>query len=509
MEQNQINALLSRRERAVGRTATWMDLLKNAYKLAIPNRNPWEMTSEGTNMNWDVYDSTLVMATKKFVHNTINALMPPGKNFVKLVAGREIPDEEKEEKNKQLQKITETFFHYLDQSNFDLVISEAFMDMAISTGVMQINEGDDDHPLIFSAIPSDQVSFETGPRGEFSAFFRDWHDLRPEHCFELWGDDFVLPERYKDDDQAKLELYEISYYDYKEKTYRYVVIDKHTKEMAYFREENSWEWVAFRMSKLPGEDRGRGPVLDALPSAATINKAVEDELTAAALQAAPVYMAYTNAIVNPYNFKIAPNEIIPVNPMGSDQWPIAPLPSAGNINFTAIVVNDLRSQINEIMMTQPLQPIFNAPDRTATEVAINQNTIRENASAAYQRIQRELFDPIVDRVLYILRKKGLVGDVVVDGKSVSLTYSTPLGQSKEQAELESFMQFYQIMIGFFGPEMSVNLVDSPKLPRWVGEKLNSKLDLIKDETEILMMIQQAQEQAENAAEAAIDGPGQA
>ena len=500
MQQNHINALLKRRERAVGRTATWSDLLKNAYKYAIPNRNPWEMTNEGTNLNWDVYDSTLVMATKKFVHNTINALIPSDRNFVKLVAGREIPDDEKEEKNRELQGITDTFFHYLRQSNFDLVISEAFMDMAISTGVMQINEGDDDNPIIFSAIPSDQVSFETGPRGEFSAFFRDWHELRPEHCLELWGEDFSLPERYKDDDQAKLELYEISYYDYKEKTYKYVVIDKATKELTYYREENSWEWVAFRMSKLPGEDRGRGPVLDALPSAASVNKAIEDELTAAALQAAPVYMAYTSAIVNPYNFKIAPNEIIAVNPTGSDSWPIAPLPNAGNINFTALVVNDLRAQINEIMMTQPLQPIMSAPDRTATEVAITQNTIRENASAAYGRIQRELFDPIVDRVLYILRKKGLIDDVKVNGRTVSLTYSTPLAQSKEQAELESFLQFYQIMTSFFGPEMSVNLVDAPKLPRWVGEKLNSKLDLIKDETDILMMIQQAQEAMQNAPE---------
>ena len=246
MEEAQVKTLLKRRERAVSRTASWMTLLKNAYKYAVPNRNPWEMVNNGQNLNWDVYDSTLVMATKKFVHNTINALIPPDKNFLKLVAGREIPDQEKEEKNRELQDITDTFFHYLRQSNFDLVISEAFIDMAISTGVMQINEGDDDNPLIFSAIPSDQISFETGPRGEFSTFFRDWHQLRPEHCYELWGDDFKLPARYRDMHDCQLQLYEISYYCYKDKTYKYVVIDKGTEDVVYYREENSWEWVAFR-----------------------------------------------------------------------------------------------------------------------------------------------------------------------------------------------------------------------------------------------------------------------
>lgn len=496
MERDSVKRLLKRREAAVAKTNAWSELLRNAYKYAIPNRNPYENSRPGDNTAYDVYDTTLVNATKKFVHNTINALLPPNRNFLKLVAGREIPDEEKEEKNRRLQEITDTFFHYLRQSNFDLVISEAFYDMAISTGVMQINEGDDDNPLIFSAIPSDKISFETGPRGEFSAFFRDWHGLSVEHGFELWGDDFKVPQHCQHKHDVQLELYEISFWDYKDKIYRYIVIDKESDEVCYEREEASWEWVAFRMSKLPGEDRGRGPVLDALPSAATINKAVEDELIAAAMQASPAYMAYTNSIINPYNFKIEPNQIIPVNPTGSDSWPIAPLPHGGDLNFTALVVNDLRAQINEIMMTQPLLPIFDAPDRTATEVTVTQNTIRENASAAYNRIQRELFDPIVKRVLYILRKKGFVGDVVVDGKTVAITYATPLAQSIEQGDLERFMQFYQAISSIFGPEVSMSLVDSPKLPRWIGEKLNSKLDLIKDEREILTMLQQMQEAAQ-------------
>lgn len=492
MDRDNVKRLLKRRERAAAKTHAWQELLRNAYKFAMPNRNPYENTRPGDNLSYDVYDTTLVQATKKFVHNTINALIPPNKNFLKLVAGVEIPDDEKEEKNKELQAITNTFFHYLRQSNFDLVIAEAFYDMAISTGVMQINEGDDDNPLIFSAIPSDKISFETGPRGEFSAFFRDWHGLSLDHCFELWGEDFSVPDWVKQQQDCLLELYEISYWDYKDKIYRYVVVDKQSDHVVFEREDQSWEWVAFRMHKLSGEDRGRGPVLDALPSAATINKAMEDELAAAAMQAQPAYMAYTSSIINPYNFKIEPNAIIPVNPTGSDSWPIAPLPHSGNLNFTALVVNDLRAQINEIMMTQPLLPVFDAPDRTATEVAITQNTIRENASAAYNRIQRELFDPIVKRVMYILRKKGLVGDVIVDGKSVAITYATPLAQSIEQGELERFMQFYAAISGMFGSEVSLALIDSPKMPRWIGEKLNSDLSLIKSQEEILLMIEQMQ-----------------
>ena len=508
MSEEKVQQLLKRHDRAMEKTAQWRDLLDTTYFYALPNRNPFNnTTSRGNMQNEQVYDNTLVLALRKFVNRMIKALLPPEVDWLKLIPGREIPEEDREEKERELQAITETFFFYLRQSNFDLVIHEAFMDMAISTGVIQINEGGEDDPLMFSSVPSDKIGFESDQMGDLSAFFRTWPDVPVDQAQAIWNDNLKIPaEAIENKEDPKLCIKEISYYDFKEKVYRYYVIDAHTRTIMLEEEMTSWPWIGFRWSRYPGEDRGRGPALDAVPTAATINKAIEDELKSAALAANPPYMAYTDSIINPYNFKVEPNAIISVNPGGTETWPIAPLPGGGDISFSALVVNDLRAQINEIMMAQPLNPLQNGPVRTATEVAVTQNELRENAGAAFSRVQRELFDPLVKRVIYILKKKGLMAPVTIDGREVAISYSTPLSVSKDTTDVQTFVEFYQILAGMFTPGIAINLLDAPKLPRWIGSKLNTQLDLIKDSDQVEALIQQALQMAEGAAEQQQPGP---
>ena len=503
-----VTSLLKRRERAMSRKANWRDLLDTTYSYFLPNRNVWNrQTTPGENLNADVYDSSGPLGLRKFVNRMINALTPPDQNWVSFVAGTEIPEESVEEVNLQLQNITDTFFFYLRQSNFDLVIHEAFTDMAISTGVMQANEGSEDEPLIFSAIPSDTVAYDSGPRGDLSAFYRDWGGITADHAFHIWGEEFLIPEQLKNRDKPiEMDLYEISYYDFVDKIYKYLVIEKSSKQVVYFKVEESWEWIGFRWAKLAGEDSGRGPAIDAMPTVATINKAVADELKSAALKANPPYMAFTDTVINPWTFKIAPNEVIPVNPTGTGTWPIAPLPGGGDISFTAIVINDLRAQVADIMMAQPTQPIQNGPVRTATEVISVQNDLRENAGAQFIRVQTELFDPLVRRVLWILQRKGLIPELIIDGKQVSLNYLTPLSLSKNETDLQKFMLWYQAVATVLGPEAAIGVINAPKFPRWSGEKAGAELDLIKDEQEIITLLQQAQEAAKDAIDGEQPGP---
>lgn len=503
--------LLQRRQRAVTNRENWRELLDATYKYALPNRNVWDdQNTTGENYNWDVYENTLGLGLRKFVNRMINALVPPDQNWVNLKAGSFIPKDQVEDKNEILQNVTDTFFFYLRQSNFDLVIHEAFTDMAISTGVIQINEGPAEDPLLFSSIPSNTVAFESGPRGDLSAFFRDWYRIAPEYALFVWGDEFKLPEALKNKSEAfEMNLYEISYFDFKERIYKYFVIEESTKEIVFSKSEESWEWIGFRWSRLPGEDAGRGPAIEAMPTAATLNKAMEYEMKAGALAAAPPLMAYTEHVINPYTFNVAPNEIIAVKPIGTETWPIAPLPVGGDITFTSIIMNDLRAQVNEIMMAQPLQPLQDSPVRTATEVAVIQNQLREDAGAQFSRVQRELFDPLVKRVLWILQKKGLIEPIIIDGKEVTLTYQTPLSISKNQNDVQTFLQFFEIMGGIFTPGVAINLIDAPKIPGWIGEKLNAELSLIKDEQQIIKLIKDAQEIAKDAIEEQQPGAGTA
>ena len=334
-----------------------------------------------------------------------------------------------------------------------------------------------------------------------------------EQLASLWPqDDFTIPEEaFKNQADPKvLNVKECSYFDFDKEKFQYYVIATDFKEIMLHEEQESWPWLGFRWSRRAGEDRGRGPALMASYTAATINKALEDELRGAALKAQPPYMAYHDYVINPWNFKVEPNTIIPVNPIGTETWPIAPLPAGGDITFTAIVINDLRAQVNEMMFTQNLQPLQNDPVRTATEVAIKQSEMRDNQGTSFSRVQRELLVPLVRRILFILQKKGLMRKTLtIDNKEVAISFQTPLSTSKDANDVQNFMEYFQIISAMFTPGIAINLLDAPKIPRWVGEKLNSELSLIKDQTQIKQLIEQAAEAALGAVEEQQPGPADA
>ena len=62
------------------------------------------------------------------------------------------------------------------------------------------------------------------------------------------------------------------------------------------------------------------------------------------------------------------------------------------------------------------------------------------------------------------------------------------------------LEFFQITSAMFTPGAAMNLLDAPRLPRWIGEKLNADLSLIKDQDQIIVLMQQAQQLAEQAIE---------
>lgn len=499
--------LLKRHDKAMSEAEQWRDLLDTVYFYAMPNRNPYDGSSKGTELNARLYDGTLALATRKFVNRMIKALTPPEIDWIKLVPGVEVPEGEKEAQQELLQKATDTFFFYLRRSNFDLTIQEAFYDMTISMGLLQLNEGSDDDLLKFSSIPSDQVGVEVDPQGELSGYFRTWREMPLDQAQYQWDDQLKIPQAILDQQEPKLHVKECSYFDFKEKTYKYYVLESTSKEIMFEQDlGESWPWIGFRWNRRSGESRGRGPAMDAFPTAATINKAVEDELVSAALRANPPYMAFHDFVINPYNFRVEPNTLIPVNPMGTETWPIAPLPNGGDISFTALVVNDLRAQINEIMMAQPLQPLQDGPVRTATEVAVTQNELRENAGASFSRVQRELFDPLVKRVLYILQRNGKIPKFVVDGKEVAISYATPLSVSKDVNDVTRFVEWYQIIAGLFTPGIAINMVEAAQIPKWTAEKLNTNLSLVKSSAEVQKLIDQALEAAQDAVESQQPGP---
>ena len=509
---DKINNLIKRRGKAVAAVQEWRTLLDKVYSYAAPNRNAWKdsgsqgqpPTSKGSNLTSNVYDLTLTIGTRTFVNRIVNAMIPQTEQWLRFVPGSDIDEENKDEAARLLQDLTDRFFRFIDNSNFYLAAPEAFEDMCISTGCLQINEGDDDEPLVFSSVPSNSIAYEVGIDGSFKGYFRDFVGISVDEILSFWPDAEVSDELRRLDgttgcSNKKLHVVEATVYDYKEKMWNTEIFELNSKEHLFDMTEEQPAFAAFRWNRRSGEILGRGPAMDAMPAAASINEAMKDELIAAAFKANPMYMAYADSVVNYDTLTITPGAILSVLPSSAGSWPMAPVPNAGDINFGALVIQELREQINKTMFTNPLGSP-DLPRQTATEATIRLKELSENAAASFSRMKRELQDQLVRRVIFILKKRGEWPDVTVNGKTIAVKYETPLSASKGQKEVEKFSLFNQILAGVIGPEMAAAALKVPKVPFFLAENLEVDLELVSSEKEIVEAMQQAQEAAQQQQE---------
>lgn len=520
MDKDSVGYLLHRRKRALDNKKNWESILQKTYRYSQPNRNMFDLrpmgskidqsNSNGQNINWYVFDDTLSHATDVYVNRKINALTPPGKNWLDFVPGDAIYDEDideslEQEIKKRLQKNTKKFFNtYIHRTNFQLSISECFYDMTVSTGFLLVNPGfEDKQKIVFDALPVDKTYADEGPYGTFDAFYRDWTNLPKEHAEVMWPG-INIPNEINEDnnkpEENEVNLYEIIYKDYKSGKWNHCIIEEKSSKKVFEDVHNSSPIIGFRAKKLSGEVYGRGPALDAMPAAATINQAIFDELMAANFKALPIYMGFGDGVFNPESFKMVPNTVIACSPIVSGQWPIHPLPQAGDIQWANLLVNELREQVNKRMLTSPFGAVDD-PRKTATEIIERQREVAENAAAQFSRLQRELFDPLVERIVDIMRMNGDWDDPKIDGEIIAVEYDTPLVVSQGQKEVLDFLQQDTYIKQLYGEEASQAYYNNHLVTPWMAQKLNINLDLMKNSMEIADMLAKAAEMQQQQIEA--------
>ena len=493
--------LVDRRKDAFTELNQWRSMLENAYWYAVPNYNPFINNGRGGKdapgqiHGADLYDNTLHIAHTTLKNKMLSSMVPQGQQWVKFFPGdnfQDLPEAQLKAAKEATQRFTDQWFKILDRSNFYLAFGETLDDTLISTGVLTINEGTRKNPWRFEAVPVSHVLLEGDAMGGFSAIFRDWMDLKVNQIKQLWPR-ANLPHNYEL--KSKCNIYECSYIDYEaddNQKYKYVIMTD-GQEVLYEESSPSWPWVVYRMSKLTGETRGRGPTLNAVPTQATINEAFGDELMAAAFIGNPMYMAASDSAMNSDNFVAKPGAIIPVQ-MIMGQFPIQQFPGGGNPQFNALVVGDLRQQINQMLYSFPLGPI-NSPDRTATEAQIRTLENLESFAAMVPRLQTEFFDTMIARTLYLMKKvtpetfDGIDPEVLdrlitVDGQILDLRYETPLMTARGQIKTQAILNFYNAVAQLLGPEIATTAFKPAKTIGMIADQQGIELKAIKDDDEL-------------------------
>ena len=519
MEKLTPDIVFKRSEKAYAKKENWRDIYEECYEYALPERNLYsgyyETKTPGINKTKRVFDSTAIFSTQRFANRLQSSLFPPYRNWCRLIVGDnakvELSDQEKQRLQMALDVYTEQMFTIIRQTNFDLSMSELLLDLAVGTGVMLIQPGDDDAPIRFEAVPQYLVALEEGPYGKVDNVYRK-HKIRGSVIQQQWSDAVIPPELQKEIDEdpsMDLDLVEATIYMPDTGNYCYHLLHKKSDKNRgvtelVFRNMKNTPWVVCRFSKIAGEVMGRGPLVTCLSDIKTLNKTKEMILKNASLAIAGVFTARDDGILNPQNISIKPGSVISVASNGGAQGPsLQPLQRSSDFNVGQIIMKDLQDSIKKQLLDDGLPP-DDMSARSATEVVAKQKELAQNLGSAFGRLITEALIPIVTRTLQVMADQDIIVlPMKVDGKTIKVVPQSPLAQAQNMDDLQSVIQFMQIVqgVGQVG-QVAINqdnaidfIADKLGIP---GNILNSKEERLAIVQQLTQTAMQAQQQGNTA-----------
>ena len=494
---------IARYEKAKVKRENFVPLFEECYEYALPQRESFYHETIGQRRDDKIFDETAVVGVQEFASRLQSGLVPNFARWADLTAGSEIPKDQRDEVNNDLDEVTDYVFEVIQNSNFAQEVHESFMDLAVGTGVLVCEEGDAISPVRFSAIPLPHVILDTGPDDKIDHVFRERKNVRFDQLIQLYPKMKPEPELASmmqnsgDRTTTVLEIVCRNYSTPNQEAYYHYAICMTTKSVIFKREMNgvgSNPFICFRWSKCAGEVYGRGPLINALSSIKTTNLTIELILENAQMSISGIYQMEDDGVINPDTINLVPGTIIP-KAMGSAG--LQPIQAAGRFDVAQLVLNDMRLNIKRALYNDMLGD----PNRTpasATEVAERMADLSRRIGSAFGRLQAELVQPVLQRVIYILKKQGRIEVPTVNGREVKVKSISPLAQAQANQDITAVARFLELAQSSFGPEMMQLLINSEETAAYLAKKFGVPDTLIRDETErkqiVAMMQQMAQQQ---------------
>jgi hypothetical protein len=501
--------LMKRVKKAWAQKDQWVGLYDDAYSLAIPNRNTMYDQTPGQDKNITVYDSTLQQSTVKLASTLQSTITPPFTEWATMRPGPFI-SQDREEITRKLQLINKTVFAAISSSNFDTAIGEFWLDVCIGTGALLVLEAKgDDNLFKFIPVPISEIALEDGPDNTVGAVFRKYK--KPVGVLHrMWSDMKMVPELEKmirEDQSKQIVIHELTHREDGESKWTYsVLLEKVTSNSEPVkiveRTYTTNPWIISRWLKVAGETFGRGPVLNALPDAKTLNAAKKMELQNASLAISGVWLARNNGVLNGNSIRIRPGAVIPVQSTGGSMGAdLVPLQVGGDLNYSQLIAEDLRQAIKDAMFDRSI------PDagavRSATEWIVRQQELQEAIGAPFGRMHQELIVPLYNRILDILYKKGVIDKLKIDGNNVKVQITGALAQAQNMKDVETIVNWAQTAITLTGPEVFQATAKVEDIVDKLGALMGIDANLIRTQQER----EQVAQMAMAAAQGGLGGQG--
>jgi hypothetical protein len=138
----------------------------------------------------------------------------------------------------------------------------------------------------------------------------------------------------------------------------------------------------------------------------------------------------------------------------------------------------------------------NKTPASATEIAERMADLSRRIGSAFGRLQAELVQPVLQRVVYILKKQGRIELPTMNGREVKVRSVSPLAQAQANQDISSVARFLELVQGRFGPELTNILINSEETAAYLAKKFGVPDVLVRDLEERQQIVQMAQQMAQ-------------
>ena len=500
--------MLQKYERAKQARVNFEPLFEDCFEYALPMRQSFYTENPGQRRDDKIFDETAVVGVQEFASRLQSGLVPNFARWADFVSGSEIPPDKQDTVNNSLDEVTDYVFEVIQNSNFGQEIHESFMDLAVGTGVLLVEEGDAINPVRFNAIPLPSVHLDTGPDDQIDHVYRERSLKNSEipiaYPKSVLGEKTAMAVANQPDTKTKiLEVICRNYSKPNEDRFDYYVINVGDKEIVHqesYEGTGSNPFVCFRWSKASGEVYGRGPLINALSAIKTTNLTIELVLENAQMAISGVYQMDDDGIINTDTINLVPGTIIP-KAMGSAG--LQPIKNAGNFDVANLVLNDMRTNIKRALYNDMLGDPNKTP-ASATEIAERMADLSRRIGSAFGRLQAEMVQPVLQRVVYILKKQGRIEVPSINGREVKVRSVSPLAQAQANQDISAVARYLQMVGTTFGPEVLNVLINSEDVALYLAKKFGIPDNLVRDKVERQQLLEAAQQYQQQQQQQGLD-----
>ncbi|MBI3443834.1 MAG: head-tail connector protein [Magnetospirillum sp.] len=471
--------LLRRYRKAKERRSVWESHWQECYDYALPLRDGmFHGATPGERKADRLFDGTAPDCVDQLAASLLAELTPPWAQWFGLTASDQLPAEERDQAAPLLERVGAVLQSHFDRSNFAIEMHQCYLDVVTGgTASLLFEEAapGEASAFRFTSVPLGQVVLEEGPSGRLDVSFR--RSEMSVAALRLRFPRAQLPEDLlcsaAEDPDLKVGVVEAVVPARQGYSYAAILEDDGNDTILARGQFAVSPFLNFRWLKAPGEVYGRSPVMKALPDIKTANKVVELVLKNATIAVTGIWQADDDGVLNPANIKLVPGTIIP-KAVGSAG--LQPLTAPGRFDTSQLVLDDLRGRIRHALLGDRLSQGA-SPALTATEVLQRTDDMARLLGATYGRLQSELLTPLVLRAIHILRRRGEIPDLVVDGRTVDLQYRSPLAQNQGRRDARNVLSWLGAMSSL-GPA-ALGCVDAEATSRWLGRAFNVPSELLR------------------------------